>query len=361
MSTRCDDGAGGAVAVVVPAHNESSGILPTLADLAPQLGTGDRLVVVADNCSDDTASVAASAGAEVIARDDMSRVGKGYALAFGIGHLAARPPRFVVFVDADCRVSPGAIARLRDACAATGRPVQAAYMMKSPPHSVIDHSVAEFAWVVKNWVRPLGLRRLGCPVQLMGTGMIFGWDDIRAVPLASGHLVEDLKLGLDLALIGKAPLFLPSVTVSSEFPASQSGTETQRRRWVRGHLAMIVQFVPRLVWRALADRNPAPLVLALDLAVPPLSLLAALSVGSLALAALAAAFGTSALPLALAAVNFGVLAATLALAWHRFGRAFVPAGITASIGSLIWQKCRLYGHLLLGKTSGRWIRTDRGS
>jgi hypothetical protein len=38
--------------VLVPAHNEESGIAATLAALLPQLAAGDRLLVVADNCSD---------------------------------------------------------------------------------------------------------------------------------------------------------------------------------------------------------------------------------------------------------------------------------------------------------------------
>src|ERR1700682_6274810 len=49
------------VAVLVPAHNESIGLLPTLADIKAQMRASDRLLVVADNCADDTAAVAAGA------------------------------------------------------------------------------------------------------------------------------------------------------------------------------------------------------------------------------------------------------------------------------------------------------------
>src|ERR1700761_87287 len=52
------------LAVIIPAHNESTGILPTISDIKPQLKDGDRLLVIADNCSDDTAAIAAAAGAE---------------------------------------------------------------------------------------------------------------------------------------------------------------------------------------------------------------------------------------------------------------------------------------------------------
>jgi hypothetical protein len=41
------------------------------------------------------------------------------------------------------------------------------------PGSSVNQQVAQFAWRVKNFVRPLGLRKLNLPCQLMGTGMAF--------------------------------------------------------------------------------------------------------------------------------------------------------------------------------------------
>src|SRR3979490_3229708 len=61
----------GTVAVLIPAHDEAKGILATLNDIRLQLCPGDRLLVVADNCTDDTASVAAALGAEVAIRNDL--------------------------------------------------------------------------------------------------------------------------------------------------------------------------------------------------------------------------------------------------------------------------------------------------
>src|SRR5271155_3397908 len=68
------------IAVLVPAHNESRGLLGTLDDIRAQLHSDDRLLVVADNCTDDTAAVAKLAGAEVAERNDPAKIGKGYAL-----------------------------------------------------------------------------------------------------------------------------------------------------------------------------------------------------------------------------------------------------------------------------------------
>jgi cellulose synthase/poly-beta-1,6-N-acetylglucosamine synthase-like glycosyltransferase len=345
------------VAVIVPAHNESAGILPTIQDIRPQLNAGDRLIVVADNCSDDTAAVAAAAGAEVIARDDLEKIGKGYAMGWGISHLSTDPPDFVVFIDADCRIQSDTIGRLREICGELHRPVQACFLMKAPENSPIDHSVAKFAWIVKNWARPLGLRNLNLPVQLMGTGMIFPWDVISSAPLASGNLVEDLKLGLDLAATGKAAHFFPFVTVTSDFPVSVRGTDSQRQRWVQGHIGMILKAVPRLLFLAITRRNLDLLVLTLDLAVPPLSLLGLLIVGMFLLASLAVLSGLPSAPLVIATANILVFGLTVFLAWLKFGRDILPARAFLSIGPL--RKFGLYGQMLMGRTAVQWVRTDR--
>ena len=215
----------GRIAVLVPARNESATIAPTLEDIKAQLRPGDRLLVVADNCTDDTAAVARASAAEIVERRDPERIGKGYALDFGLRHLDRDPPDIVVMIDADCRLAEEAIDRLAAACANTARPVQALYLMTVPYGSKINQQVAAFAWRVKNWVRPLGLAALGLPCQLMGTGMAFPWHVIRATALASGAIVEDLKLGLDLAAARHPPLFCPSARVTSQFAVSARGTE----------------------------------------------------------------------------------------------------------------------------------------
>jgi cellulose synthase/poly-beta-1,6-N-acetylglucosamine synthase-like glycosyltransferase len=348
------------VAVIVPAHDESTGIIPAIADIKPQLNVNDRLIVVADNCTDDTAAVAEAAGAQVIVRNDLERIGKGYALGWGITHISADPPDFVVFIDADCRIEPDAIGKLKQVCGNVQKPVQACFLMKTPENSPIDHSFAEFFFRLRNWVRPLGLRQLNGPVQLMGTGMMFPWEVIRSAPLASGHLVEDLKLGLDLAAVGKAAHFLPFVKVSSDFPVTAKGTDSQRQRWVQGHLGMIIKSVPRLLFQAISSRNLDLLALTLDLLVPPLSLLGLLTVGMFVLEFVAAAFGLSLAAFVIASINLLMFMSAVLFAWLRFGRDILPARVLLSSGPQALNKFRIYSQILLGRTAAVWIRTDRG-
>ena len=56
------------VVAMIPAHNEAAGIIDAIAGLTVQDRRPDRIVVVADNCTDDTARLAREAGAEVFER-----------------------------------------------------------------------------------------------------------------------------------------------------------------------------------------------------------------------------------------------------------------------------------------------------
>jgi cellulose synthase/poly-beta-1,6-N-acetylglucosamine synthase-like glycosyltransferase len=347
------------IAVLVPAHNESSGLLPTLADIQRQSLPGDRLIVVADNCSDDTAAVARAGGAEVIERNDPTKKGKGYALDWGVRHLSSNPPKFIIIVDADCRLADGAIDHLAFTCAMTGRPVQALYLMTAPIDTQINHQVAEFSWRVKNWLRPVGLGALKLPCQLMGTGMAFPWNVIHSADLGSGLLVEDLKLGLDLTLAGHPPVFCPSARVTSQFASSVTGAGTQRKRWEQGHIDTILRTSPSLLATAIARRDWNLLAIVLDLAVPPLSLLGMLVLGVFGFSLLSAVSGNSFAAFAISSASLVAFAIATLLAWIKCGRDVVPPSALLLIPSYAFRKVSLYRQFILGKVDSQWTRTDR--
>jgi cellulose synthase/poly-beta-1,6-N-acetylglucosamine synthase-like glycosyltransferase len=346
------------VTVLVPAHNESTGLLPTLTDIKAQLGATDRLLVIADNCTDDTAAVAAAAGADVISRIDPDKKGKGHALAAGLLHLVTDPPDVVIIVDADCRLADAAIDQLTSVCTLTHRPVQLGYLMLAPADSPINFRVAEFAWRVKNWVRPLGLKNLGLPCQLMGSGMAFPWRVIRLADLANGSIVEDLKLGLDLALAGTPAVFCPFPGVTSDFPFTIQGVQSQRLRWEQGYIRTILATTPRLICAAVARANLDLLALALDLSIPPLSLLGILVVGMLGLSSLATLLGSSS-AMSISMVNLTAFICAVFISWLKFGRDVLPPGAFPLVASYVIAKLPIYRQLFLRRAGSQWIRTDR--
>jgi hypothetical protein len=260
------------IAVLVPAHDEETNIAATVAALRAGLAETDRLLVVADNCSDGTAQAAAAAGAEIVERHDPSNHGKGFALAFGVEHLSKFPPDVVIVVDADCRVSADGLEALACMAARTGRPVQAEYLLTLPPKPDARSALSGLAFLVRNLVRPRGLHRLGLPCQLTGSGMAFPWSVLRDAPPLRANLVEDMVLGIELALVGTPPILCSAVSVSSALPEPGKVQLRQRQRWEHGHLATLMVHGPRLLLAGMARRRAGLIAMALDLMVPPLAL-----------------------------------------------------------------------------------------
>ncbi len=345
------------LAVLVPAHNEAVGIAATLIDVLSQLNAGDRLLVVADNCSDATADVARHCGAEVIERQHDTLRGKGYALDFGLQHLATVPPEVLIVVDADCSLDACALQRLAVACARTQRPVQGLYLMHAPVNAPLGRRVAAFAWRVKNWLRPLGASRLGMPCPLMGTGMAFPWMLIGGMSLATAHLVEDMKLGIELARAGSPPLFVPEAKVNSMFPLAREAVQAQRARWEHGHLSMLLTEGPSLLGRALVAWDLRLAAMALDLMVPPLTLL----LGSVLLAVATGVvmlLVASALPAWVACGCLTLMLVAIARAWWLVGRDLLSWGDLLRAPAHAVLKIPLYLKFITNRQK-EWVRTER--
>lgn len=346
------------IAVIIPAHNEQLLIQSTVSSVMSQLNQGDRLIVVADNCTDDTASKARTAGAKVVERFNQQARGKGYALDFGIRACAENPPEVVIIVDADCLIGAKSLYKLSAACMETGRPVQSLYLMKSPEGAGLKTRIAEFAWLVKNLVRPTGFALWDLPCPLMGSGMAFLWKDIRSADLASGHIVEDLKLGIDFCRAGKPPLFLPEAVVTSTFPASAEGLSGQRTRWEHGHLGVILSEAPGLFAEALRSGNLNLLAMAFDLIVPPLALLTLLIVAVFALSAVLYFVSGLILSLWIASTSLALLGLAVMLAWATFGQQVISLVSLCYAPIYALLKIPVYLNFLV-KRQVNWVRSKR--
>jgi len=346
------------IAVLIPAHDEEPVIGQTLKTVLPQLGDGDRVIVVADNCSDGTARIARETGATVIERVDEQRRGKGYAIDFGVRYLEADPPDVVILVDADCTVGEGALDMLARAAGGTGRPVQAIYLMELPAGASVQDRVSAFAFRVKNLVRPMGAARLGMPCFLTGTGMGFPWAVIRGASVASGNIVEDMQLGIDLTIGGHAPLLCTGARVFGCLPQHRSAAVTQRTRWEHGHLLTIRTQVPRLLGEAFGHAKMGLLAMALDLCVPPLSFLVLFWSGLSVAILVAWVLGAGRMAGIAVAGGWVLLAGALLTAWAGFVRDILPVGALLGIPLYVLRKVPLYV-AFWRRRQGAWVRTSR--
>ncbi len=345
------------LAILVPAHNESGQIVDTISALLNNVPQGTRILVVADNCSDDTAELARKAGADVAERQDQAFRGKGYALAFGRDILAANPPDCVIILDADCKLAAGSAEKLAAAVAIKSVPVQATNLIHSSSEAPPVVQISNFAMLVKNLVRQRGMTRLGGAALLTGTGMAFPWQIFAKAPLAKSDLAEDLALGITITKQGNPPYFLESAGVSSE-AAAEEDTIVQRTRWEHGFLTTARLHALPLIMSGLRHVSRSQLFLGLHLLVPPLALLMATGFGVLALLASLFVLGVSPLPftLLLAIVTIAVLL-TFA-AWWLEARHILSLSALVRIPLYVLWKIPVYLKLL-GGSETRWIRTRR--
>lgn len=346
------------IGVLIPAHNEERQLAATLDALRWQLQRGDQVLVIADNCSDATAEIARYARVSVIERFDPVRRGKGYALAAGIQHFSTHPPPVIMVLDADCRLADGAVNHLVRQVQETGRPAQAIYLMCPPSSDAVLAAVSTFAFLVKNEARPRGLARLGQPVLLTGTGMAFPWSALKDANLATGNIVEDLALGIELTAKGQGPLLCPQARVESELPISQQAAVTQRTRWEHGYLKTLFQKTPRLLVKGIFELNPQLLTTSLELSVPPLALLVTLAIinmiVNIGFSLLTGYWG----PALLATGVLLLLSFVLIGVWVRFSRGLITFGALMAIPRYILWKFPIYLKFLLQRETS-WIRTER--
>ncbi|NJK56663.1 MAG: glycosyltransferase family 2 protein [Pleurocapsa sp. SU_5_0] len=344
--------------ILIPAHNEAEQIIDVIQVLQTQITEQDRVIVIADNCHDNTAELARSTGVEVLEREHKTDRGKGYALDYAIQQIQDNPPEVLVILDGDCIVEPDTIKNITSSAIATGRPVQATYLMEQPDNPSLKDRVSMFSIKVKNQVRLLGLNRLGWHSLLTGSGMAFPWSLINKVSLAGSKTTDDMQLTVDLALAGSTPVFCENALVMGRLMKDRDA-QSQRSRWEHGHLEMIAIEVPKLLRAFFKTKKLSALILALDILIPPLSLLVMAWMVSMMVFWLVAIFtAISIVPAVIVTIAGGLLLTSVLLAWVKFGRADLPLKNLIAIPFYILVKIPIYLNFLV-KPQSRWLKTER--
>ena len=292
--------------VLVPAHNEAPVIGRCLEAIYADARPGDIVLVVADRCTDATATIARRFGASVLAREPADDPGRAAARQAGLEHARALEWDAVVMLDADSVIAPGFFGACERALAGGVAAVQARSEGRRGRTLATEASLAAFA--LQGITLPRGRDRLGLPVRLRGTGMA-----IRRQPALAHRFrapaSEDLVFTLDLLLDGSRCRHVDGARLRSEGANMWSTFGGQKVRYEAGRMAAARAYLPRLLNRAVHHRDGACLEAAWFLATPPfalavLSLLAGIALAALAHAwPLAAVFGVGLLALALVIVT----------------------------------------------------------
>ncbi len=346
-------------AILVPAHNEEPVLAGLLESLRALEYPSDRcaLFVAADNCGDRTAEVARAGGARVFERHDPDGRGKGHALQWLLEQVATTGEAFdaFLFLDADSRVAPDLLRVLEGELARGHRVLQASYLVLNPGEGT-GAALRCAAMSLVNHLRPLGRNTLGFSAGLKGNGMCFAGDVIRTYGWPAHSLAEDAEFGARLLLDGIRVQFVPQARVWAQMPPEVRESESQNLRWEAGRLLVLRKWAPALLRAGLKRRNPALLEAAIDLALPPLSLLAGgtalLGVAAVAFPQFAAA--RPAVMLLAGGLGLHVLAGLLMVR----APAVVWRSLLCAPAYCLW-KVALYARVLARRGPTSWVRTHR--
>ncbi|MFM6932086.1 MAG: glycosyltransferase family 2 protein [Novosphingobium sp.] len=347
----------GKVAVIMPAHNEAMTIGESLASLMAICPPGVRRIVVADNCTDNTAEIARTFDCEVLERNEPGLRGKGFALAHAHDHLSSDPPEVVIVLDADCQISIGGIEALARVVQTSGVAAQSVNLQfdRSRKGGLVD--VSNFALLIKNLVRTRGLQRLSGSSSLFGTGMALPWRYFRRETLATDNIVDDLALTVELGRAGVRCRLVEEAVVGS--PSADWGeTINQRRRWEHGFLITGMTRALPLLALGLRQGSRRLCGYGMHLLVPPLALLMMLATFVLVVAIAAAAMGASGHPALTLSALFAFAGVALLAAWIAEGRRTLPWQSLIQIPIYAFRKVPIYAGLVLSRQTS-WTRTRR--
>jgi len=232
--------------VLVPAHNEADRIGATLASLLVQSRPPDRVIVVADNCTDATVATARAAGAEV--RETAGNTDKkAGALNQVLREVlpSAGHNDVVMVMDADTVLSDGFLAEaLRRFTDDRALMALGGVFTGEPGHGLLG--IFQRSEYVR-YGRTVARRR-GLVDVLTGTSTIFRPLALRTVAASRGHalpgrpgdvydtsaLTEDNEITIALKSLGALMVSPPRCTVVTELMPTWRDLWRQRLRWQRG-------------------------------------------------------------------------------------------------------------------------------
>ena len=179
-------------AVLIPAHDEELLIAKTVRSILESDYPSERctVYVIADNCTDRTAEIAAAAGAKVLERFDTVQRGKPHALAFAIEQITLDDYDAFVVVDGDTVVDCRFLAAMDVHMRRGAHALQGYYGVMNPEEN----------WVTRLGVIPAAVKfklhfpgkiavGLSCP--LAGNGMCFSREVIARFGWNAFSLTEN--------------------------------------------------------------------------------------------------------------------------------------------------------------------------
>lgn len=240
-------------AALISARNEEA-VIATLVDSIHHQDYPQDMIdiyVIADNCDDNTAKAAEKAGAIVYVRNDMKKVGKGYALDYAFGKITEERGKdyydgYFVF-DADNILDTNYISAMNRSFS-DGHRIITSY--RNSTNYGTNWITAGYAlWYIRESKFLNHSRMLlnsGCAIS--GTGFLVSKDVINNIGGWKYFLLtEDIEFSIANAMEGEKIAFCPDAILYDEQPCTFKQSWTQRLRWARGFLQVFARYGVKLI------------------------------------------------------------------------------------------------------------------
>jgi cellulose synthase/poly-beta-1,6-N-acetylglucosamine synthase-like glycosyltransferase len=272
-------------AVLVPAHNEELYLPRLLASLDAQSYPRDRyrVCVIADNCSDGTVASCRPFNAEVFERVDPVNRGKGYAIGWMLARIDNTTCDAVVIVDGDSIVAADFLAQLNLQIERGDSVIQCYNGVANPGQSWFTRLMDVSRTIANDILHP-GKRKLGLSSHLMGNGMCFATQVLRAFGWNAFTVGEDWEYYARLLLSGAHVGYSRHARVYHQESVNLRQASSQRLRWSGGRFQVLRRFAPSLLVAGIRRRSLTCLDASLPLVFPNPSLGMNLTVIGLAVA-----------------------------------------------------------------------------
>lgn len=234
-------------AVLICARNEEAVIGDLLDSIKAQTYPGALIhpFVMADNCTDNTAAIAAAHGATVYHRTNRALVGKGYALEALLNAICNDYPSgfdgYFVF-DADNLLSPDYIERMHETFS-QGYEIVTSYR-NSKNYSDNWISAGYALWFLRESQYLNRARmKLGTSCAVSGTGFLFSRGILEELGGWPFHLLtEDIEFSVHEILQGKKIGYCEKAMFYDEQPTDFRQSWRQRTRWSKGYLQVFGKY-----------------------------------------------------------------------------------------------------------------------
>lgn len=248
-------------AIFIPAHNEEI-VISSIVENLQHINYPNELYdvfVIADNCTDKTADVAAKAGAKVLARSNQKEKGKGYALRWAFDKVLFNEHGnneydAVVIFDADNLVSKDFLFEMNNKLCAGHKVVQGYIDSKNPDDSWITLGYSVSFWSV-NRLFQSARALLGLSNEIGGTGFCVDARVLKEIGWEATSLAEDLEFTAKLVMSGIKVGWAPKAIIYDEKPLTLRQSWKQRRRWMQGFADVCSRYFFKLLAKGIKEGN----------------------------------------------------------------------------------------------------------